>query len=182
MSNRKPQLLVVMIAMLIFLNSAASAQSSNGDAAQVKKAASYFFREYLHHFDYPFANERTQLNQYLSPRLRSLIRYELQRLKAWSAKNPDLKPPVVEDLFTCNHYDPPQGFHVDKASVNKNQASVIIRFEYTEKGKIIDRCKVSTIYVNHGGKWLLDNVKFDKDVDLITLLSRKEYSVLPKRH
>lgn len=180
MSDRKPQLLTVLIATLIFLNPSASAQSSNSDTLQVKKAASHFFREYLQHFDYPFGNERKQLNRYLSPRLRRLIRYELQRLNAWSAKNPDLKPPVVEDLFTCNHYEPPQGFRVGKASVNKNQVSVVIRFEYTQQGKIVDRCKVSTVYINFRGRWLLDNVKFDKGVDLITLLSRKEYTVLPK--
>ncbi len=181
MSNRKQRLILMAVMAILFLMSlSASAQSSGSDDVKVKNAASQFFREYLRNFDYPFGNERKQLSRYLSPRLIKLIRYELQRMKAWSAKNPDLKPPVVEDLFTCNHYEPPHAFHVGKPAVRTDRGTAVIGFAYAEQGKIIDRCKVIGIFINHHGRWLLDNVRFDKDVDLIKLLSRKEYTVLPK--
>jgi hypothetical protein len=101
-------------------------------------------------------------------------------MRDWSEKNPNLKPPVIEDVFVCNHYEKPQNFQVLKTSDNGRGALATVRFNYIEKGKVVDKCSVDAKFIRVKGKWLLDNVIFEDDADLITLLSRQNYEVLPK--
>ena len=155
-------------------------QTPNNQKEQVKTAATTFYREYLKDFSYPFGQNANKLDKYLSPRLNALLRYELRRMAAWEKKNPGDKPPVVDDLFTCNHYDKPQKFQVLSVEHVGSGSEAVVEFQYIEGDKVIDRCNATAVFVWQAGKWLLDNVKLSGGSDLKKLLSRKDYTVLPE--
>lgn len=151
------------------------------DNKSAEVAARAFYKKYLPLFGYPSASELQRLQPFLSGSLYSSIKYERERMKIWSAKNPDSKPPVIEDLFVCNHDEPPTGFRVGKANITSQTAVITVYFYYAENGKIYETCQTKSSLIRVNGKWLLDNVIFEEDADLKTLLSRKDYDVLPQK-
>jgi len=151
-----------------------------GNQTAPRAAADAFYRDYLPRFGFPMEADLKALQPYLSPRLHSLLRLELRREEAWSSQNPDLKPPVMGDLFTCNAHEHPQGFSVRTTREVGTGVVVDVRFDLIEHNKVVGRCKVAAFFVSIDGKWLLDNVFVNGDVDLKTLLSRKDYTVLPE--
>jgi hypothetical protein len=157
-----------------------SAQNSGARNRQVKAAAESFYRTHLSRFGFTFEPDIRRLRPYLSPNLSLLLKREVQRMRDWSVKNPNLKPPVIEDVFVCNHYEKPQNFRVLKTSGNGRDASATIKFNYIEKGKVVDKCNVDAKFVHIKGKWLLNNVIFESGPDLLTLLSRQDYHILPE--
>lgn len=169
--------------MLMFINiifcNAIYAQKSGGNEKPVKAAAAAFYKTYLPQFGYPTAAELGRLRPFLSGSLYSAIKYERERMKIWTAKNPGEKPPVSEDLFVCNHDEPPAKVRIGEITVNGQTALAIVHFNYSEKGKIYETCYTKSSFIRVGGKWLLDNVIFEEGADLKTLLSRKDYDVLP---
>jgi hypothetical protein len=150
--------------------------------AGARAAAATFYRKYLPHFGLPSGPDLKALHPYLSPRLYALLRFENQRLDSWAAQNPDLKPPIVSDLFTCNSYEHPQRFKVGTARAIGSGVAVDVRFELDWHNRVVQRCKVTPYFVFLKGKWLLDDVFYYQDVDLKTLLSRKDYWGLPEWH
>ena len=170
--------IILAIIFLIACSNAAFAQ--NSDNQKAKAAAQTFYKKYLPTFGYPYESDLRKLRPLLSRNLYSLLANEVKRMRAWTAKNPNDKPPVIDDLFVCNHEEPAARFRVGDAVLDGKTAVVTTRFDYSEKGKVYETCKTKSSFVQTGGRWLLDNVAFDEDVDLKTLLSRKEYDVLPR--
>lgn len=173
----KSILLTIVIVLVVYGNFA-YAQTSDNQKAKV--AAKTFYKKYLPTFGYPSESDLRKLRSFLSPSLYSLLGNEIQRMRVWTAKNPDKKPPVIEDLFVCNHYERAARFRVGEANITGGTALITTYFDYTEKGKVFTTCKTESSFVKTNGKWMLNNIAFDDDVDLKTLLSRKEYDVLPK--
>ena len=167
----KSILLTIFIALVVCGNSA-FAQTS--DSQKAKAAAQTFYKKYLPDFGYPYESDLRKLRPLISRNLYSLIAYEIKRMRAWTAKNPNDKPPVTDDLFVCNHEEPAARFRIGEIIINNKTAVVTTYFDYREKGKIYETCKTKSSFVQTGGRWLLDNIAFDEDVDLKTLLSRKE--------
>ncbi len=170
--------ILIIIVVLILCGSAVYAQTSDEQKAQA--AAQTFYKKYLPMFGYPSESGLRNLRPLLSQNLSELIANELRRMRVWSAKNKDEKPPVIDDLFLCNHEEPATNFRVGEAVVTNGTAIITINFDYAEKGKVYATCRTKSSFVNKNGKWLLDNIAFDEGVDLKTLLSRKEYDVLPQ--
>jgi hypothetical protein len=131
------------------------------------------------HFGFPLEPDLKRLRPYLSPSLNTLLAGEVRRMRAWSAKNPDQKPPVIEDLFVCNRYEVPQRFGVEGAKARGRRAVATVSFEYVEGGAVVQRCTVEATFVRLRGRWLLDNVAWPGTTDLRTLLSRKVYETVP---
>ena len=156
------------------------AQTSASSASKVKAAAERFYRVHVANFGFPLEPDLKRLRPYLSPELHSLIANEIRRMWIWSAKNPDMKPPIQEDLFICNRYEEPQRFRVVGANVVGRRALVIVNFDYIADGKVIDSCLVEATFIRLKGRWLLDNVDWDETPDLRTLLSRKDYAAVPR--
>jgi hypothetical protein len=180
MTNNYKKLLFIAVLMLshVVWGSAIYAQKP-GREKSVKIAAAAFYKKYLPQFGYPSQSELRRLRPLLSGSLYSLIKYEMERMKTWTAKNPNDKPPVSEDLFLCNHDEPATNFRVGKVTFGQRAATAVVYFDYAENKKIYATCQIESSFIRVGGKWLLDNVVFEKGVDLQDLLSRKEYDVLP---
>lgn len=170
--------IILTIFIVLFVGSSA-AFSQNSDAQKAKAAAQIFYKNYLPMFGYPSESDLRKLRPYLSQNLSALISNEMRQMRVWSAKNKDEKPPVIDDLFLCNHEESPAKFRVGEAVMTNGTAVVTTSFDYIEKGKVYAMCQTKSSFVNKNGKWLLDNIAFDEGVDLKTLLSRKEYDVLP---
>jgi hypothetical protein len=169
--------LIILGVMVIVQASVSYAQTS--EARRVKSAAQAFYRMHVAHFGFPLEPDLKRLRPYLSPELNSLLANELRRMREWSLKNPDMKPPVMEDLFICNRYEKPQRFRIVEARPMGRRALVRAKFEYLENGQVIDSCEVEGTFIRLKGKWLLDNVDWDETPDLRTLLSRKDYALVP---
>ena len=170
---------MVLILVQIAFFSTVYAQKSVRSEESVKVDADAFYKTYLPQFGYPSAAELQKLRPFLSESLYSSLSYERERMKIWTAKHPGEKPPVSEDLFVCNHDEPPAKFWMGEITVNGQTALAIVYFDYVEKGKIYETCQTKSALVREGGKWLLDNVFFEEGADLKSLLSRKDYEVLP---
>jgi hypothetical protein len=168
-----------LLALLSALVCANAAPAQTPEARRVSAAADAFYRMHVAHFGFPLEPDLKRLRPYLSPALNSLLRNEVRRMREWSAKNPDQKPPVVEDLFVCNRYEVPQRFGVGGAKVSGGTALATVRFEYVEGGAVVQTCTVDATFVRLRGRWLLDNVAWAGSADLKTLLSRKDYAVVP---
>ena len=106
-----------------------------GNQTEPRAAATTFYRKYLPHFGFWFEPDLKALHPYISPRLYALLRLENQRLDSWAAQNPDLKPPVIGDLFTCNAHEHPQRFRVGTARAIGSGVAVDVRFELIEHNK-----------------------------------------------
>jgi hypothetical protein len=159
---------------------ARSSLAQTSESRSVEAAAKAFYQMHVKHFGFPLEPDLKRLRPYLSPELNSLLANELRRMKEWSEKNPDMKPPVQEDLFVCNRYEVPQRFHIMRANPMGRKALVTVKFEYIASGKIIDSCEVEASFIRLNGKWLLDNADWEGTADLRTLLERKDYDVVPK--
>jgi len=170
--------IILTIIVLIACGNVSYAQ--NSDSQKAKAAAQTFYKKYLPTFGYPYKSDLRKLRPYLSPNLYSLVANEIRRMRLWTAKNPNDKPPVIDDLFVCNHEEPAARFRVGEAILKNKTAVVTTHFDYIEKEKIYATCKTESLFVQKSGRWLLDNIAFDDDVDLKTLLSRREYDVLPQ--
>ncbi len=178
--NYKILLRLIIVAILAtILNTSPFAKPFVASGRKVKVAAQKFYQMYLPVFGAPFGNDLEKLKPFLSPRLYLLFVYESQRLEKWQAKHPGQKPPLSEDVFTCNSQEPPQNFRLGKAWPEQKKALVNVQFEYVEAGKIIDKCQVRATFIYQTGKWRLDNMAYKEGVDLRRLLSRKQYTVLP---
>lgn len=172
---------IAAVILLIFTFAGiGSAQNSGARNRQVKAAAESFYRIHVSHFGFTFESDLVRLRPYLSPNLSQLLKRELRRMTDWSKKNLNMKPPVIEDVFVCNHYEKPQNFRVIKTRLSGQNALATLRFNYIERGRVIDKCNVDAKFVRIRGKWLLDNVVFESGPDLITLLSRQNYEILPE--
>jgi len=155
------------------------AQKARGEKA-VKATAKIFYKKYLPLFGYPSVASLRRLRPFLSGSLYSSIKYERERMKLWSAKNPGEKPPVIEDLFVCDHYEPPARFRTGIAEITPpRDAAVTVYFDYFEKGKMLATCQTKLVFIRSNGRWLLDNIVFEKGADLRTLLAREDYETLP---
>ena len=163
--------------LLILCGSAVYSQSSEQQKA--KAAAQTFYKKYLPMFGYPSESDLGKLRPHLSRNLSALIANERRRMRLWTAKNKDEKPPVIDDLFLCNHEEPATSFRVGEAVVTNKVAVVTTSFDYAEKGKVYATCQTKSSFIDENGKWLLDNIAFDEGVDLKTLLSREKYDELP---
>ncbi len=180
MTNYKKLLFSIMLMFInITFGGAIYAQNATGNEKTVKAAADAFYKKYLPQFGYPSAAELNTLRPLLSESLYSSLQYERKRMKIWTAKNPGEKPPVIEDLFVCNQNEPPARFRTGKITVNGQTASAAVNFDYTEDKKIYTTCRTQPSFISVKGKWLLNNIIFDEGADLKTLLSRKDYEVLP---
>ena len=170
--------LLILIAIVIVQASVSSAQTS--EVRRVKTAAKSFYRVHVAHLGFPLEPDLKRLRPYLSPELNSLLANEVRRMREWSAKNPDMKPPIIEDLFICNRYESPQRFRIISVNPMGRTALVKIKFEYVENGRMIDSCEVEATFIRLKGKWLLDNADWAETPDFRTLLSRKDYAVVPR--
>jgi hypothetical protein len=146
-----------------------------------RAAAAGFYRVWLPDRSV-FEADLTAIQPYVSPRLYSLLRFEFQRRDKWGQENPDLKPPLSGDFFLCYNGERPSGFHVGTTRAARFGAIVEVRLDWVEENKVWHRCKVKAYLIRMNGRWLLDNVFYYHDVDLKTLLSRKEYTVIPEWH
>jgi hypothetical protein len=170
--------LLILVAVVIVQASVSFAQTL--EVRRVKTAAQSFYRMHVAHFGFPLEPDLKRLRPYLSPELNSLLANEVRRMREWSAKNPDLKPPIAEDLFICNRYEVPQRFRITGVKPMGRTALVRIKFEYVENGRMIASCEAEATFIRLKVKWLLDNADWDETPDLRTLLSRKEYVVVPR--
>lgn len=173
-------LVLVALSAIGVVVHARSSFGQTSESKSVEAAAKAFYQMHVAHFGFPLEPDLNRLRPYLTPELNSLLAGELRRMKEWSAKNPDMKPPVQEDLFVCNRYEVPQRFHIMKANPMGKKALVTVKFEYIVSGKIIDSCEVEAAFIRLRGKWLLDNAAWEGTGDLRTLLQRKDYEVVPK--
>lgn len=167
--------------MYITFCSGLFAQSSAASEKSIEAVAHAFYNKYLPQFGYPTAAELNTLHPLLIESLYSSLNYERKRMKIWSAKNSEEKPPIIEDLFVCNHDEPPARFRTGKITVKKQTASAIVQFDYTEDNKIYTTCQTELSLIRVKGKWLINNIIFEEGADLKTLLSRKDYEVLPRQ-
>ncbi len=170
-------LLALLLLAAFVLPNIVSAQTP--EARRVTSAADSFYRMHVAHFGFPLEPDLKRLRPYLSPSLNSLLRNEVLRMRAWSARNPDQKPPVIEDLFVCNRYEAPQRFGVEGTKIEGRKAVATVKFEYVEGGAVVQTCTTDATFVRLRGKWLLDNVAWPGSADLRTLLSRKDYEAVP---
>lgn len=171
---------LIISAIIIFIACGGTSYAQNSDNQRAKAAAQTFYEKYAPTFGYPYEPGLHKLRPLLSRDLYSLIGSEIRRMRLWTAKNPQEKPPVIDDLFICNHEEPAASFRVGEAIIKNKTAVVTTYFDYSEKGKVYATCKTESSFVQKGGRWLLDNIAFDEGVDLKTLLSRKKYDVLPQ--
>jgi len=176
-SVKRPLILLALLSAAALLPNAAPAQTS--EARKVSAAADTFYRMHVAHFGFPVEPDLRRLRPYVSPSLNALLANEVRRMRAWSAKHRDEKPPVVEDLFVCNRYEVPRRFKVGGVKVDKGKADATVKFEWVEGGAVVQTCDVDATFVRRGRKWLLDNVAWPGSADLRTLLSRKDYEKVP---
>src|SRR5688500_15353305 len=166
-------LLLLLLGAAFALPGGARAQTSA--ARGVRRAANSFYRMHVAHFGFPLEPDLKRLRPYLSPSLNSLLANEVRRMRAWSARHPDQKPPVIEDLFVCNRDEVPQRLGVRSVKAGGGRAVATVEFVYVEGGAVVQRCTVAATFVRLKGRWLLDNVAWEGSADLRTLLSRKDY-------
>ena len=171
-------LLLVLLFTAALHPNATSAQTS--EARRVTAAADSFYRMHVAHFGFPLEPDLRRLRPYVSPALNSLLANEVRRMRAWSRRNPDEKPPVIEDLFVCNNADAPQKFSVGGVKVEGSRANATVKFVYEEGGRVVQTCDVNATFVRLKRRWLLDNVAWPGSADLRTLLSRKDYENVPR--
>lgn len=177
-SLKLSSLLLALLFTAALYPNASSAQTS--EARRVTAAANSFYRMHVAHFGFPLEPDLKRLRPYVSPALNSLLANEVRRMRAWSRRNPDLKPPVIEDLFVCNNADTPQKFSVEGVKVEGRRAHATVRFVYEEGGRVVQTCDVNATFLRLKRKWLLDNVAWPGSADLKTLLSRKDYENVPQ--
>ncbi len=103
------------------------------DNKSAEVAARAFYKKYLPLFGYPSASGLRPLRPFLSGSLYSSIRYERERMKIWSAINLGDKPPDIEDLFVCNHYEPPTRFRTGKTTITTPRVLRIAGFQVSPK-------------------------------------------------
>jgi hypothetical protein len=180
MRLKPPYLILLVLLVLVVHGSTNGGYAQTSQSREVKAAATSFYRMHIAHFGFPLEDDLKRLNPSLSPELSSLLANELRRMREWSAKNPDQKPPVIEDLFVCNRYEAPQKFRVLGTKFSGGKALATVKFEYIEGGKVIASCEVEATFVRPNRKWLLDNADWEGTSDLRTLLSRKDYTVVPE--
>lgn len=176
--NKHPLTLAALLVLAI-TGQASLGRAQTSDVRGAEAAARSFYRMHVTHFGFPLEPDLARLRPYLSRELNSLLANEVRRMREWSAKNPDMKPPVMDDLFVCNRYEKPQRFRIGGTKLVGRKALVRVKFEYLESGKMIDSCEVEATFVRLKGRWLLDNAAWDGTPDLRTLLSRKDYAVVP---
>lgn len=176
----KFHVLVLVALSVIALGHSRPGSAQTSETRGVTAAANAFYRMHVAHFGFPLEADLKRLRPYLTPELNSLLANELRRMREWSEKNPDMKPPVQEDLFVCNRYEVPQRFSIMKARATGRTALVTLKFEYIAEGKVIDSCEVDATFIRLKREWLLDNTNWEGSADLRTLLLRKDYDVVPK--
>lgn len=172
--------LLVLLSAAAVSHPNATSSARTSEARRVTAAADAFYGMHVAHFGFPLEPDLKRLRPFLSPALNSLLANEVRRMREWSKQNPDLKPPVIEDLFVCNRYEVPQRFSVKGVKVEGRKARADVRFEYVEGGAVVQTCAVDATFVRLKGKWLLDNVSWAGSTDLRTLLSRKDYAGVPE--
>jgi hypothetical protein len=177
-SLKRPSLLLVLFFISALHPHTSSAQTS--EARRVTAAADSFYRMHAAHFGFPLEPDLKRLRPYVSPTLNALLAGEVRRMREWSKRNPDQKPPVIEDLFVCNRYDKPQKFSVEGVKVEGSRADATVKFVYEEGGRVVQTCDVDATFVRLRGRWLLDNVAWPGSADLRTLLSRRDYEKVPR--
>ncbi len=174
-SLKRPLLLLVLLSA-----SASYTHAQTPDTRAVSAAADSFYRMHVAHFGFPLEPDLKRLRPYLSPSLNSLLANEVRRMRAWSKRNPDEKPPVIEDLFVCNNADTPRKFSVEGVKVEGDRGHATVKFEYVEGGRVVQTCAVEATFVRLKRKWLLDNVSWPGSADLRKLLSREDYAKVPE--
>ena len=180
MRIKRRALILLVLPVFIVVAYANVSEAQTSENREVKAAAKSFYRMHVANFGFPLEPDLKRLRPYLSPGLNALLANELRRMREWSAKNPDMKPPIQEDLFVCNRYEVPQRFQVLRAKLMGRKFLATVKFDYLEAGRVIDSCEVEATFIRLKGRWLLDNVDWDKTPDLRTMLSRGDYAVVPR--
>jgi hypothetical protein len=113
---------------------------------------------------------------WLTPKLYRLLLKEFQRETDYAKVHPDLilKPYFSGDVFT-DAESLPQVFRVTKAKLANDGAIVTVWVYWNDDtvGKM--KRKIQVVMVRSQTRWLIDNLLYENDEDLVKLLKRTSY-------
>lgn len=140
------------------------------EAVRAAEAVKKFYRFQTTHDD-SFTEKQVALRtKFFTPKLRIYFNSELLRQKNYLKKYPGNKP-----YFEGLPFQPiefcPKDYSVGKARVNKSDADVRVNFIYSKTNcQSNDGTKIfyTIKLVKISNQWLIDNVIFDDDKDLIS--------------
>ena len=104
---------------------------------------------------------------WLSPEL-----YDLLIAEASRKYTPDTVPDIEGDPFTDSQ-DYPQKFVVGKSDVSAEKATVDLALHWISRGKITERRAYKVELTNKSGSWLISNIVYRPNEDLIGLLKHQ---------
>lgn len=121
--------------------------------------------------------------KWLTPELYGLFLNELKREKEYLKQNPGDKPYFGDGLpfhtwsETCreSRYTVRKQTRVGRSAISGNRATVGVTFAFPKPCKDPDATVFTIRLVRSSGEWLIDNVIYSEDNDLVKDLSRTEY-------
>lgn len=109
--------------------------------------------------------------KWLTPALYRLLLSEFRREAENAGANPELtlKPRICGDIFTDSE-SPPQVFRAVNATQSKGRAIVTVFVYWNDETVGRMKRKIKVVLISSSNRWLIDNLIYEDDKDLITKL------------